>query len=121
MKFTLVSFLILNLSNSAFSLKCYQCDIAQGKDLSCDHPKEVVCGKGLTMCIKISVFHQGIKAVSKSCVPKCNPMKYSTNILGVESKFDCCQGNLCNGSETVLKNKYFHSVITIFAILKVFL
>ena len=121
MKLLLVSIVFFCVFSSAFALKCYQCDYNKSGDLACNHPKQVVCQRGLEMCLTWSVSHRGTRAVSKSCSPKCSQMKYSTNILGVETKFGCCRGNLCNSSEHVYSNKILFSAVVVYAISKVFL
>ena len=71
------------------------------------------------MCMKVSSSYNGKKSVGKSCTPRCSSMKYSTNINGVETEFNCCEGNLCNGTDTVLKKKYTFYIVSIFVILKI--
>lgn len=118
MKFLLASFWVFCLFNLVFSLTCYQCDFSKGDDLACDHPKQIVCNEGQEMCLKVLVSRDGIKGVTKTCTPKGTPTNNSTNIFGVETKYSCCQGNLCNRSESVSLDKILLSLLCVYATLK---
>ena len=124
MKFFVISVLLFFFCGSAFSLKCYECNEGvtyKGNDTVCYHPEEIVCGVGMEMCAKKSVSVNGQKFVSKGCFPKCAKMQFSGKILGVQTDINCCQGNLCNGSEKVSKNKLLFSAVAVYAFFKLFL
>ena len=123
MKFFVISVLLFFHCGSAFSLKCYECNEGvsyKRNDTVCYHPEEIVCVVGMEMCTKKSVFVNGRKVVSKGCVPKCAKMQFSVNVFGAQTDINCCQGDLCNGSEKVSKNKLLFSAVAVYAFFKLF-
>ena len=126
MKFFVISILLFFLCGSAFSLKCYECNnekntVAKGAiDVACNHPEEVVCGDEMVMCAKISTSVNGQKIVSKTCTTECQNMQSTIDLNGTKIDADCCQGNLCNASEKVSKNKSLFSAVAVYAYFKLF-
>ena len=119
MKFFVISILVFFLCGSAFGLKCYECNKEQST-VACNHPEVVVCGVGMEMCAEVSISFNGKKGVGKYCAPKCPIMQYSADFLGAKLDVNCCQGNLCNASEKVSKNKLLFSAVAVYAFFKLF-
>ena len=101
---------ISSMFYTGLSLKCYLCsDYLNHTGLNaCDYPKVSECENGVSWCGKSSHVVNGNKIVSKTCVDasQCQGRNYTKTENGKEVLYNCCHGDLCNGSETVFKNNF---------------
>ncbi|KAG1933520.1 urokinase plasminogen activator surface receptor-like [Pimephales promelas] len=82
-------------SNPPNGNKCYYCD---GQNCS----KVLSCSGSQDRCIKATGTFGGQTLVVKGCVSKsiCDATTSVSNVQGIS----CCEGNLCNGSQSVTQS-----------------
>ncbi|XDV38250.1 hypothetical protein PO909_007697 [Leuciscus waleckii] len=85
-------------SNSTNGKSCYYCD-----DKSCSNT--VSCSGPEDRCIKATGNFGSQSLVVKGCVSKsiCDATSFIPNVEGIS----CCEGNLCNGAQSVTQSFLF--------------
>merc|ERR1712168_70859 len=129
MKFILMFIGISSMFYTGLTLKCYQCSDIGTKLSECKtHQNIIQCEEGDKACKKSTFTTEEGEIVVKDCgngeilgKNECFVHEKSENPdYKLEAKIDCCGGDLCNGSETILKNNFLFWSFFLFSIFKLF-
>ena len=113
MKFILMFIGIFSIFYTGLSLKCYTCD--DRTEITCDDPIFYVCPSGETLCKTITTTVGKFVVIRKGCGSKFHE---PCDLNDENGTGNCCGGDLCNGSETILKNSFLFWSFLLFSISK---